>query len=177
MLKKWNKKGLQFIAVAVAGLVLSGCVSMSAIHKNPTEMRADSSIKRSSKIVNRSFSQVASTYQRMAPRCLNVELDYRTTNVKYGDNQDYIFTSKVRRSSNKVTLTLQKYIEGTEYAMKTGEMPKGGAYVLVVDAVPYGKNQTKITTYERTMFFAPLEFRNAIDGWGTGEFIGCPSFD
>ncbi len=166
-------KKITIIASALllsAGFVLSGCIQ--PLHNSATEMKQDSTITKESKIVNRSYSKVASTFQRLAPRCLN------TTIIVSGDVRDartgtFKYTSKVKRSANKMTFSLQR--RQTDLFMIGPEGPKDGVYILVVDAVPAGSGKTKIITYERNFYSAPQEFKDAIAGWTSGEVRGCPT--
>jgi len=153
-----------------AGIVLSGCLPTA--HYTPMEMKQDSSVAKESKIVNRSFSQVASTVQRLAPRCLD------TTIIVSGDVRDartgtFKYTPKVKRSANQMTFTLQK--RNTSLMIIGGyKGPKDGIYSLIVDAEPAGANKTKITIYEDEWYMAPPEYKDAVIGWATGEVRGCP---
>jgi len=162
----------------ILALLIAGCATPT-IHKTAREFKADGSTHSVDTFtVNRPYRAVAQTYAKMTPRCLNITVKHSTTNAKYGSNVTYRYTSSVKRSSNKTQLTVQKFTVGMHEAyVRTGEVPRDGIYVLMVEATPASNNTTKITMYSRNWVYPPTAFINAIKGWSSGKYIGCPSFE
>jgi len=161
--------------------IWSGCTATPQ-PLTPEAARADTSAgNKKERIINRPYSSVANTFKKMTPRCLNMRIEYHTTNAKYGRSGTDIYTPKIIKKSNKMTMTLQKRAwidkdEWNEY-VKGGYVDKDGIFVYMVDIEPINAKQTKVTTYEHSWYGPPSEVINAIDGWITGKQVGCPSLD
>lgn len=175
------KKTIIGMLIFLGIFILSGCTAAPQ-PLTPEAVRVDTSAgNKKERIINRSYSSVKRTFEKMTPRCLNMRIEYHTSNAKYGRSGTDIFTPKIIRKSNKMTMTLQQrmWIDKDEWNgyVKDGLVDKDGIYVYVVDIEPVNAKQTKVTTYERTWYRPPSEVFEAIDGWITGEQVGCPSLD
>jgi hypothetical protein len=123
--------------------------------------------------VNRPFRQVAQAFEDRANVCLRVQVTSTSTGG-YGSHatsfsQDYLPTTKV--TGSRAELHVQAHIEGTNL-IKVHEEPTGGYYLLVADAIPIGRNRTRIDLYRPTIGHDVLI--KSVRGWATGENLGCP---
>jgi hypothetical protein len=120
--------------------------------------------------VNRPFKEVAKTFKKMAPECLDVTIKSTSqTNTSY----QVIVTNynpTVITSDQKAELHVQFIHE--KGVMKVSEMPEKGYYLMVVDATPIDSSTSKIVYYGPSKGYATL--RKAIKGWATGKNVGCP---
>jgi hypothetical protein len=120
--------------------------------------------------VNRPFRQVASTFQRKAPECLNiaVRMTERSTTSYH-----VVETVWLEGSNLYVTRTeLHVQLDYKKGVIVPGKVPEGGTYLLVADAYPLSGNRTKL------QWFGPSRGHDtlirAVKGWATGENLGCP---
>ncbi len=122
--------------------------------------------------VNRPFRDVASTFQKMAPQCLNVTV--KTTSQSHMSYQVIVTTYKptVLVSADKAELHVQQHHE--QGVLNVTKEPEGGYYLFVADATPINENRTKVDFYRPSMGHDVLI--KAAKGWATGENIGCPDF-
>ncbi len=120
--------------------------------------------------VNRPFSQVANTFQKMAPQCLSKTIT--TTSRTHMSYQVIVTTYKptVLVTAKKAELHVQQHHE--KGVLNVSKEPKGGYFLLVADAQPINPNKTRIDLYRPSMGFGPMV--KAIRGWATGENVGCP---
>ena len=122
--------------------------------------------------VNRPFRDVASTFQRMAPQCLDVTI--KTTSQTHMSYQVIVTTYKptVLVSADKAELPVQQH--HAQGVLNVTKEPEGGYYLLVADASPINENRTKVDFYRPSMGHNVLV--KATKGWATGENVGCPDF-
>ena len=73
-------------------------------------------------------------------------------------------------SKNRAELHLQQLHE--QGVLNVYEVPEGGYYMMVVDAIPLGKNKSEVVMYRSSVGNKALI--KAIKGWAAGEKIGCP---
>ena len=120
--------------------------------------------------VNRPFDEVAKTFKKKAPKCLDVRI--KTVSQSSTSYQVLIaqYHPTVVVSPKKAELHLQRHYESG--VMNVSEEPKNGYYLLVVDAVPISKNKTKIVLYRPSIGFDSLI--TYIKGWASGKNLGCP---
>lgn len=120
--------------------------------------------------VNRTFKEVAKTFQKKAPECLNVTI--KTTSQTRTSYQVIVTTYNptVLVSDQKAELHVQMHHE--QGVMKVSQEPEGGYYLLVADAIPLDKNTTRVDLYRPSMGYDTII--KAIKGWATGENLGCP---
>ena len=120
--------------------------------------------------VERPFSQVADTFQKMAPQCLNKTI--KTTSKTYQSYQVIVTTYKptVVVNEKRAELHVQQHHE--KGVLNVSKEPKGGYYLMVADAQPINSKKTRIDFYRPSMGFGPMV--KAIKGWATGKNVGCP---
>lgn len=176
MKKTLYKRGLQIALPLLAVLGMIGCTP--TIHHSPDLLVQDKKNKVEKQIVDRPFKDVANTYEKMSRKCLNFSIRH-SGDPRYNPTGTFVYGAKTQRTPNRLRVSMQKYMEGTEEYMKTGEIPYGGLYIGVVDIVPAGKNKTQITFYQLDNFayHIPKEYMHAFNGWSTGEYVGCPTIE
>ena len=120
--------------------------------------------------VNRPFSQVANTFQKMAPQCLQKTI--KTTSQTRRSYQVIVttYTPTVVVTGKKAELHVQQHHE--QGVLNVSKEPKGGYYLMVADAQPLNQHNTRIDLYRPSMGFGAMV--KAIRGWATGEHVGCP---
>jgi hypothetical protein len=152
-------------------LVLSGCISHP---QTAEEFRKAVPGAFSAKVetfeVDRPFTQVASTFQKMAPDCLSKTIKTTSqTNMSY---QVIVTTYKptVLVTGKRAELHVQQHHE--QGVVNVSKEPDGGYYLLVADARPVTPTKTRIDLYRPSMGFGVLI--QAVKNWATGENVGCP---
>lgn len=118
----------------------------------------------------RPLREVARTFEARAPECLNVSV--RTVSRTSTSYQNIVATYKasVVTMAQKAELHLQRHYESG--VIVPGKEPPGGLYMLVADATPIDARRTRIDIYSPSMGVDVLI--RAINGWATGENLGCP---
>lgn len=120
--------------------------------------------------VNRSVKDVAATFRRKAPECLNVSV--RTVSQTTTSYQNILTEYKptVVVNGERAELHVQQlHKTGVMYPSKP---PEGGIYLLVADAYPLPGNRTRIQTYGPSKGYDVLY--RAVRGWASGDNAGCP---
>lgn len=120
--------------------------------------------------VNRSYTDVGRSFQKMAPQCLDVRIKSTSqTNTSY-----QVIVTKwnptVKINDQKAELHIQQLHE--QGVLNIYEVPEKGYYMMVVDAVPLGKNSSEIIMYRSSVGNEALI--KAIKGWAAGKKTGCP---
>lgn len=157
---------------AVASLLLQACVQMP---QTPDEFRKAVSdhammTKTDTYQVNRSMSDVGTTFERLASKCLDVRVQMVSHSNQSFQNIITRYKSTVVRSTDRAELHVQQLHEtGVLYPSKP---PEGGVYLLVVDAYAQSNKSTRIQLYGPSMGYEALY--RAIHGWASGENLGCP---
>ena len=120
--------------------------------------------------VNRSFKDVARTFQKKAPQCLNVRV--KTVSQTTTSYQVIVTRYKptVLVSNQRAELHIQQHHESG--VLNVTKEPEGGYFLVVTDAYPVSKNKTKIVMYRPSMGYDVMI--KAIKGWATGKNRGCP---
>jgi hypothetical protein len=120
--------------------------------------------------VDRPFSQVASTFQKMGPNCLSKTI--KTTSQTTTSYQVIVTTYKptVMVTGKKAELHVQFHHD--QGVVAVSKEPEGGYYLLVADAQPVTQTKTRIDLYRPSMGHGVLI--QAVKNWATGENIGCP---
>lgn len=162
-------KAIAIIAVAL----LAGCATQQP--KNAEEFRkvAPGAFLMGSETfeVNRPLRDVAATWQRRAPECLNASV--RTTSQTSTSYQVITTTYKpsVVVGKERAELHVQREFKGSG-VITVGNPPEGGPYIIVADAYPLSGNRTKV------QMIAPTKGQDvlirAIKSWASGENMGCP---
>jgi len=120
--------------------------------------------------VDRPFSQVASTFQKMGPNCLSKTI--KTTSQTTTSYQVIvtIYKPTVMVTGKKAELHVQFHHD--QGVVAVSKEPAGGYYLLVADAQPVTQTKTRIDLYRPSMGHGVLI--QAVKNWATGENIGCP---
>jgi hypothetical protein len=118
----------------------------------------------------RPLREVAKTFQAHAQECLNVSVRTVSQSSTSYQNILTVYKSTVVNNAQKAELHLQR--EFKSGVLVPGKVPPGGLYMLVADATAVDKARTRIDIYGPSMG-ADVIIR-AINGWATGENLGCP---
>lgn len=120
--------------------------------------------------VSRPFPQVADTFQKRAPACLNVSV--RTTSQTATSYQviDTDYKPTVRVTPQRAELHVQQHHRTG--VIKVSKEPEGGYYLMVVDAYPAAAGKTRVQIFGPSIGVAPLV--TAVKGWASGDNLGCP---
>jgi hypothetical protein len=120
--------------------------------------------------VNRSYTEVGKSFQKMAPQCLDVRI--KTTSQTNTSYQVIVtkWNPTVKINEQKAELHIQQLHE--QGVLNVYEVPDKGYYMMVVDAVPLGENSSEVIMYRSSIGNAALI--KAIKGWAAGDKIGCP---
>lgn len=120
--------------------------------------------------VNRSYAEVGKSFQKMAPQCLDVRI--KSTSQSSTSYQVVVtkWNPTVKINNQKAELHIQQLHE--KGVLNVYKVPEKGYYMMVVDAIPVGKNSSEIVMYRSSVGNKALV--KAIKGWAAGEKIGCP---
>ena len=120
--------------------------------------------------VNRPFRDVAATFRKKAPECLDVTIKTTSrTNMSYQVIvTEYKPTVVVTRE--RAELHVQQHHKSG--VVTVSKEPAGGYYLLVADAYPVDQNKTRVQMFAPSMGHGVLI--RAVKGWATGENLGCP---
>jgi len=165
-------KLVKLFSIVCASGLLGGCVSSHP--QNAQEFRdavpGAFTAAFETYTVNRSFDDVARTFQKKAPECLNVRIKTTSqTNMSY---QVIVtkYNPTVHVTNERAELHVQQDHE--KGVLNVTKKPERGYYLMVVDAFPAGTNQTKIDVYRPKIGYKHVT--HAIRGWATGDNLGCP---
>lgn len=159
-----------FIVLFIA--VLTGCVTSHP--QNAIEFRAAVPGAFLAKVekyeVSQPFQKVASRFEKMAPKCLNVTI--KTVSQSTTSYQVIVTEYKptVILSEDRAELHVQQH--HAQGVMKITEEPEGGYYLMVVDAIKVDEGTTRIEYYGPSVGHESII--KAIKGWASGENMGCP---
>ena len=120
--------------------------------------------------VDRSYTDIGKSFQKMAPQCLDVRI--KTTSQTNTSYQVIVtkWNPTVKIGDQRAELHIQQLHE--QGVLNVYEVPPNGYYMMVVDAIPLGKNSSQIVMYRSSVGNKALI--KAIKGWAEGENIGCP---
>ena len=159
------------VTVVLCSLWLPGCISHP---QTADEFRKAVPGALSAKVetfeVDRPFSQVANTFQKMGPNCLAKTVKMTSqTNTSF---QVIVTTYKptVLVSARRAELHVQFHHD--RGVINVSKEPDGGYYLLVADASPVTQTKTRIDIYRPSMSHGVLV--QAVKNWATGENVGCP---
>jgi hypothetical protein len=120
--------------------------------------------------VNRPFRQVASTFQRKAPECLNIAMRMTERSSTSYHVVETVYKPTVLVGKERAELHVQ--LDYKKGVIVPGKVPPGGTYLLVADAYPLPGNRTRL------QWFGPSRGHDtlirAVKGWASGENLGCP---
>jgi hypothetical protein len=158
--------------VALAGLLLQACVQMPQTAAEFRKAVADRAMmtKTDTYRVNRPLSDVASNFERLAPKCLDVRVQTVSHTTTSFQNLIARYKATVVRTNQRTELHVQQLYEtGVLYPSKP---PESGVYLLVADADSESNQSTRIQLYGPSMGYEALY--RAIRGWASGESLDCP---
>jgi hypothetical protein len=120
--------------------------------------------------VARSHTDIGKTFQKMAPKCLDVRI--KSTSQTSTSYQVIVtkWNPTVKVSKQRAELHIQQLHE--QGVMNVYKVPPGGYYMMVVDATPVSKNKSQVTMYRSSVGNETLI--KAIKGWAGGKNLGCP---
>ena len=163
---------LHLFCASLLGTLLTGCAGH--MPQTADEFRSGLPEAFTGKVekfdVNRSYTDIGKSFQKMAPKCLDVRI--KTTSQTNTSYQVIVtrWNPTVKITDQKAELHIQQLHE--QGVLNVYEVPDGGYYTLVVDAVPTGANSSQVVMYRTSVGNKTLY--KAIRGWARGENIGCP---
>ena len=153
---------------------LTACFISLEHPQNATEFRAGVPGAFMAKVetyeVSQPLEQVAARFKKMAPKCL--DLTIKTTSQTTTSYQVIVtdYNPTVIVSKDRVELHVQQdHLQGV---MHVSEVPPGGYYLMVFDAIKVDANTTRIEYYGPSAGFDSMV--RAIKGWASGNNVGCP---
>jgi len=153
----------------VAAVALAGCGSNPMTPEEYRDaIRKHSLGKVETFEVKRSLSEVARTFQKKAPECLNFKLtSTQTPTIGFGSSTRVYAIAKptVLVSGNKAELHFQVKSIGN-----MAPEPPDGNYIVVADARAAGKDRTRVEIYRG----GGAVVAEAIRAWANGDERGCP---
>ena len=158
--------------IVVLGLILSGCAGH--MPQTADEFRQEVPGAFMGMVekfeVDRPYTEVGKSFQKMAPQCLDVRIKMTSqTNMSY-----QVIVTKwnptVKITDQKAELHIQQLHE--KGVLNVYEVPDNGYYMMVIDAIPAGKNSSQIVMYRSSVGNKALV--KAIKGWAAGKNVGCP---
>ena len=161
-------------AAALSCALLSGCAAISGHPQTAEEFRKAVPGAFLGKVesfeVDRPFSEVARTFQKRAPECLNVTIKtVSRTNMSY---QVIVTTYKPTVLVNGDKAELHVQFHHDQGVMNVTKEPDGGYYLVVADLFPLGDNRTRADLYRPSMGYDVLI--KGIKGWAANDSSGCP---
>jgi len=158
--------------LAAAAALAAGCATKAPQSAEEFRRMAPGAfmIKSESYEVKRPLREVAESFRRRAPECLNVTV--RTTSQTPGSYQvlNTAYKPTVESGAERAELHVQK--SDLTGVIKIAKEPAGGYYLMVVDATPVDRGRTRIQILGPSRGYDVLW--RAIRGWATGENLGCP---
>ena len=161
-------------AAALSCALLSGCAAISGHPQTAEEFRKAVPGAFLGEVesfeVDRPFSEVARTFQKRAPDCLNVTIKtVSRTNMSY---QVIVTTYKPTVLVNGDKAELHVQFHHDQGVMNVTKEPDGGYYLVVADLFPLGDNRTRVDLYRPSMGYDVLI--KGIKGWAANDSSGCP---
>lgn len=162
---------LSLFAVSLS-LVLTACVTSHP--QNAEEFRAavpGAFMAMTETVeVNRSFSDVAATFRKKAPECLNVKVEMTERSATSYHVVVTAYKPTVVVNNERAELHVQQTHE--KGVLNVTEVPDGGYYLLVADAYPLNDGRTRLELFGPSRGYDVLI--RAVKGWASGENLGCP---
>ena len=165
----------RFIIMFAAVAIVSGCVKPPKTAEGFRQLAASggmfATVERFE--VDRSYQEVATTFQRLSEACLQVQVvsessgGYRSHPTTF--KKDYRPT--VILNPSRTEFYVQIHIEGTNL-IKVYSEADGGDYVMVADAYPVGRNRTSVELHQVTIGHDVL--MKSVHDWATGKSTACP---
>jgi len=162
------------LSAMLSCVLLAGCAVVTGHPQTAEEFRQAVPGAMTGKVetfeVNRPFSEVAETFAKKAPQCLNVRTKtVSRTNMSY---QVIVTTYKptVLVSQDKAELHLQFHHDAG--VMNVTKEPEGGYYLMVADAFPIDEKTTRVDLYRPSIGYDVII--RSIKGWARSPNAGCP---
>ncbi len=189
------QKLFKLFSVSFAIILLSGCAVLDAIipkvetPKTPDAFRASvntaiasgsDNVVKKSYIVKKSYSYVVKRWKKRANKCLSQKIKTTTTHG-YGvfantqvSFKDFKPSLKVMRK--KTVLSIQMKHHGKNIGSNAIN-PPGGAYFMVLDAIPLKGNKTRINEYRWNLTMSNFGIvSKSIVNWASGRSKSCPDY-
>jgi hypothetical protein len=167
-----SKRLAAMLAAAAGGALLQGCGGMPQTAEEFRKAVPGAMLTKTDTYeVSRSYRDVASTFQRKAPECLNMAV--RTVSQTSTSYQNILteYKSTVVAGGDRAELHLQQMHKGGG-VIYPSKPPEGGSYIIVADAYPLAGNRTRMQLYGPSIGY-DVVYR-AIRGWANGDNLGCP---
>lgn len=160
------------LAALMAAAAVAGCAGKMPMNAAEFRKAAPGAflIKTESYEVNRSLKQVAAAFQKRAPECLSQRVRMSEQGPRHSLVVVTAYKPTVVVGSDRAELHLQRRHD--QGVVKVYDEPPDGHYILVVDAYPAGSNRTRIELTGPSKGHDVIY--RAINGWATGENLGCP---
>ena len=162
---------LSLVAASVS-LMLTACVTSHP--QNAEEFRAtapDAFMGMKETVqVDRSFSDVAATFRKKAPECLNVKVEMTEQSATSYHVVVTAYRPTVIVNNERAELHVQQTHE--KGVLNGTAVPDGGYYLLVADAYPMDSSRTRLELFGPSRGYDVLI--RAVKGWASGENLGCP---
>lgn len=160
-----------FPAIVLSAALLSGCVSSHPQNAQEFREAVPGAFLAEVKTfeVKRPLREVAKTFQRKGPQCLQVAIQTTEQGSMYHRSYTTTYTPTVVINGDRAELHLQQHVDNT---IKVTEEPEDGYYLLVADATPVNKSTTRIDIYGPSVGYDVLF--ESIRGWASGKNLGCP---
>jgi hypothetical protein len=159
-------------AGALVSVLLSGCVTHHPQTAEEFRQAVPGALTAKTETfeVNRPFRDVAATFRKKAPECLEVTV--RTTSRTTTSHQVIVteFKPTVVVTQQRAELHVQQHHKAG--VVNVTKEPAGGYYVLVADAYPVDQNRTRVQMFRSSISHGVLI--RAVREWATGENLGCP---
>lgn len=171
------KKIFPFLSAvaALSALLLTGCAGTMPQTADEFRQMVPEAMtgKMESFDVDRPFRDVARTFEKNGPRCLDVAVEITsTTYSKYGpmvSRYTVTYTPTVVVDRERAELHVQQHMDNT---LKVYKEPEGGYFLLVADAYPVDGKRTRVDLYRPSIGNKLLV--KAVRGWADGTRDGCP---
>jgi hypothetical protein len=167
-----TKRLVVLLAATAGAALLQGCGGMPQSAEEFRKAAPGAMLAKTETYeINRAQRDVAATFQRKAPECLNMAV--RTVSQTSTSYQNILteYRATVVPGGERAELHLQQLHKGggVIYASKP---PEGGMYLIVADAYPLPGNRTRMQLYGPSIGY-DVVYR-AIRGWAAGDNLGCP---
>ena len=159
-------------SLLLGAALLAGCASQAPQTAEEFRKAAPSAFMAKTETIEvaRPFRDVAATFQKRAPECLEVMVKSISQTATSYQVIDAAYKPTVVVTGERAELHVQQdYKRGV---IKVYTEPAGGHYLLVADAYPLDKNRTRLQLFEPSMGYDVLI--RAVKGWASGENLGCP---
>jgi hypothetical protein len=159
------------LLAVLAAVALAGCMTnpMTADEFRRTVKGSSFLGKMETFEVKRPVGEVARSFRRKAPECLNFKLtSTEKPTIGFGSSTKVYAIAKgkvVQANSDRVELHFQ-----VESIGDLAKEPPDGNYYLVADAQALGKDRTRVDIYRSAAALVAV----AVRAWASGDERGCP---